>query len=161
MGSGVSSPASPSLSWPESFVLFESGVVQDRADGFFPRRFRGWVGGFLSGEVEGMLDRNLVEGEEPFRGAFQVRFAHAPMGAQDGADAVVDAALECAGGAGVAVLEVGEQVALPGEAVEEVPGFAEPVVGVPPLAVSGVGAFFGERPWACHQVSRCCCQVIA
>lgn len=43
------------------------------------------------------------------------------------------------------MLEIGEQDALLVEAVEQVPGFAEPVVGVPPLAgVPVVGAFLGE-----------------
>ncbi|GIT79738.1 hypothetical protein LLS1_14070 [Leifsonia sp. LS1] len=40
----------------------------------------------------GVVEGDLVEGEEPFGGAFHVVLAHATVGAEDVPDAVVDAA---------------------------------------------------------------------
>lgn len=90
------------------------------------------------------FERYLSQREEPFRSSLHMRFAHAPMVAQYGSDAVVDAALKWRSRSPVAVLKIGEQHPFPVQRVEQVPCFAESVMRVPRTAISIPGAFFGE-----------------
>lgn len=108
----------PAGAEPEPFGCVEAVVVEGWAEGFFDYWFWHLVSGWLVREVEGVFHGELVQGEEPFRGAFHVGFAHPVMRAEHSIDAVVDAALESAGRSVGVVFEVGEHVLVTSELVE-------------------------------------------
>jgi hypothetical protein len=108
MGSGVLSASCPVGAEPESFGCVEAGVVEGWAEGFLGYRCWFYWWGWRVREVEGVFQRQLMQGEKPFRGAFHVGFTHPAMSAEHGADAVVNPALQSAGRSIGVVFEVGE-----------------------------------------------------
>ena len=140
----MSSASCPSCSEPEAFGWVEAGVVEGAADLVVGFGGDWWlIDG--PGEVEGLLEREFVQGEEPLDRAAAVFFGHAAVAAEQVSDLRVEA-FERAGGARVAVGDVGEDQVLADHEPDQEPGFAEPVVGVSEPAVAEQGAFAGEVP---------------
>jgi len=96
MGSGVSSASCPSGAEPEAFGGVEAGVVEGGAEGLVFRFGFRFVGGDGWGcrERERVVERELLEDEEPFDRAAAVGLAHPAVAAEQVADLTVDAAFQ-------------------------------------------------------------------